>query len=512
MQQRLLAARRREDKYAVFQRTYFRDWEAFVYDCFDWPPGEGPTPYQREALGSLPVAGRYSIRGPHGLGKSALCAWVVLAFALTRDGRDWKLPTMASAWRQLTKYLWPEVHKWSRRLLWEKIGRDPFHPRWELRALSLKLDTGEAFALASDNYELIEGAHADHLLYLFDESKAIPDESFDAAEGAFSGQGEALALAVSTPGEPQGRFYHIHSRRAGYEDWTARKVTTVEAIEAGRISADWVEQRRKQWGESSALFKNRVVGEFAAEDKSSVIPLAWVELAVQRWEVWRDGSTVSAPNGEPTRLKAVGADVASGAEHGNKSVIARCYEGFKVGELEKYPGGDEDTATMQLAGRIGGILGAEGNEEVLAFIDVIGVGLGCYQRLKERGFENALPFNARKKTDRRDDSDEFGFADTRSAAWWLVREMLDPESGVDVGLPRDDDLIGQLTTPKYRVLSGSRIKVEEKDDVARRIKGASTDEADAVIQSLVGAELVSRPNYKRWLESKLDEMGESDEK
>ena len=44
-------------------------------------------------------------------GKTTIAAWLILWFAPTRDGNpkyeDWKIPTTASAWRQLTKFLWP---------------------------------------------------------------------------------------------------------------------------------------------------------------------------------------------------------------------------------------------------------------------------------------------------------------------------------------------------------------------------------------------------------------------
>jgi hypothetical protein len=183
------------------------------------------------------------VRGPHGLGKTTLSSWVIVHFALTRDGRDWKCVTTASAWRQLAKFTWPEVHKWARRLRWDRVGRAPFSAN-ELLTLNLKLSTGEAFAVASDNPAYIEGAHADHLLYVFDESKAIPGGVFDAAEGAFSNAGgdtaaEAYALAISTPGEPQGRFYEIHKRQPGLEDWWTRHVTLEETIAAGRVSREW---------------------------------------------------------------------------------------------------------------------------------------------------------------------------------------------------------------------------------------------------------------------------------
>jgi len=203
-----------------FAEVYGNDPARFVHECFHWPEGKGPTAYQHEVLTELPIRRRIAMRGPHSLGKTALASWVILWFALTRDampGGDWKVVSTASAWRQLTHYLWPEIHKWSRRLQWELIGRGAFDQRTELLGLMLKLGNGEAFAAASDKPDLIEGAHATRLLYVLDEAKAIPPATWDAAEGALA-SGDCFALAISTPGEPQGRFYEIHSRKPGLED------------------------------------------------------------------------------------------------------------------------------------------------------------------------------------------------------------------------------------------------------------------------------------------------------
>lgn len=479
-------------RFELFQRQYYDDWPALIHDCIDWRTDQQPASYQDEIIATLQANHRAAARGPHGLGKTALAAWVILAFALTRDGQDWKAPTTASAWRQLSKYLWPEIHKWARRLRWDKIGREPFNPRLELLTLSLKLETGEAFAVTSDDAATIEGAHADHLLYVFDESKAIPDATFDAAEGAFAGAGgdtasEAFALAISTPGEPTGRFYDIHRRKPGYEDWQARHVTLTEAIEAGRISRDWAEQRRLQWGETSAVYLNRVAGEFAASDEDTVIPLAWIELANDRWRDWAEA-------GKPGAFAGVGVDVGGGGEAGDKSIEALAYDRYKIDTLRKHSRGDPETATMQTAGRVKGILDAKGGR---AFIDVIGIGAGVYHRLREQGYKNALAFNAsegavwqvgKKSVPITDRSGEFTFVNKRAAAWWLMRELLDPVSGVDIALPPDDDLTGELTTPKWKVQSGARIQVESKDDIRRRLK-RSTDSADAVIQVITGPEL-----------------------
>ena len=263
---------------SVFRKTYYNDFVALIHDCFNWRDGEHPTFYQDEILSEFLNNKRVAVRGPHGLGKTAMAAWLILAFCLTRDGEDFKVPTTASSWRQLTKYLWPEIHKWSRRIRWNKVGREPYRKDKELLSLAIKTLTGEAFAVASSDPELIEGAHADQLCYVFDESKAIPDETWDAAEGAFA-QGNCYSFSISTPGDRTGRFYEIHRRAPGYESWYTRHVTLEESIKAGRISSEWVKEKRDQWGEDSPVFQARVLGEFPEHSDDSLISLSWVERA-----------------------------------------------------------------------------------------------------------------------------------------------------------------------------------------------------------------------------------------
>ncbi len=445
----------------TFKVQYRNDPVAFVHDCIDWKD-EQPAPYQDEILELLAVNRRVAARGPHGLGKSALASWAILWFALTRDGEDWKIPTTASAWRQLSRFLWPEIHKWARRLRWDKIDRGPFNENSELLSLNLKLKTGEAFALASDNAALIEGAHAANLLYIFDESKTIPPPTWDSAEGAMS-SGDCYWLAISTPGDPNGQFYDIHARRPGFEDWQVRHVKLSEAIEAGRISREWAEQRKAQWGETSAVYQNRVLGEFAASEEDGVIPLAWIEAANQRWLEW-----VEAGRKLPDLMTAVGVDVARSGK--DKTAYALRY-GWLISELRRTNRED----TMQTAGRVAGILDAHGGK---AIVDVIGIGAGVFDRLREQK-KKVVAFNAAEATAKRDKSKELGFVNCRSAAWWAMREILETEP---VALPPDDLLTGDLTAPTWRVVSGGKIQVESKDEIRKRI-GRSTDDGDAVIQS-----------------------------
>ena len=459
---------------------YGNDPVAFVHDCFLWKEDEGPVVYQDEIMSNLVQYRRESVRGPHGLGKTAMVAWLVLWFALVHDDEiDWKIPITASAWRQLTKFAMPEIHKWARKLDWKKLGREPFSERLELQQINLRLRNGEAFALASDNSVMIEGAHASKMLYVFDESKEIPPPTWDSAEGAFSA-GDCYWLSVSTPGEPIGRFYDIQSRKPGYDDWHVRHVTLEEAISAGRVNQHWADQRKLQWGEDSAVYQNRVLGEFATSESEGVIPLSWVEKANARWEEWHD-----APSTLP--FTAVGADIARSGE--DKTVLALRFCNV-VTELRKYARQD----TMESVGRIKGILDVHGGRAV---VDVIGIGAGVVDRLRELHME-VTPFNASEKTDFRDKSNEMGFVNCRSAAWWHMRELLDPHSVDDpIALPPDDMLTGDLVSPHWKITSGGRIQVESKDDIHKRL-GRSTDDGDAVVMAFW---MPHTPSMQSWIDA-----------
>jgi len=472
------------DPRSTFTAKYYHDPARFNAECFDAELAD----YQQHIAQDLETEHRVAVRGPHGLGKTALAARLILWFALTREANadDWKIPTTASAWRQLTKYLWPEVSKWSRHIRWDVIGwRGPLKENTELLTLSIKLPHGEAFALASNKSDLIEGAHASQLLYVFDEAKSIPDATWDSAEGAFS-TGDCYWLAISTPGEPQGRFHQIHQRQAGYTDWKARHVTLEDAITAGRISETWAAAREAQWGAGSAVYQNRVLGEFASSQTTGVIPLAWVEQANERWHVWQDA-------GKPHRFfTGVGVDVGGGTG-GDKITLAPCYDGVKIDEIRSSAFAiDPSITTMEIVGKVNGILDVHGGGAV---VDVIGLGAGVQHRLIEMG-RKSIPFNAAAKTGFTDKSGELGFANWRAAGWWLLREMLDPTSGADVCLPPDDELTGDLTAPHVkRIDSNSKILIESKEEIRKRI-GRSTDSADAVIQIIIGPHLWREANTK----------------
>ena len=485
-----LELRRRQRRQNFFE-SYYNDRVAFIHDCFDWDKlrPEKPADYQLEIAGRLDTSDRAAMMGPHGLGKTSLASWLVLHFALTRDGyRFWKCITTASVNRQLERYLWPEIHKWASLVRWQKVLRQPFC-RDELLTLSLNLSTGAAFAVSSDDPSYIEGAHEDELFYVFDESKAIQDATFDAAEGAFSNAGLetgkiAKALVMSTPGDTMGRFHDIMVKKPGFEDWKPRHVSLTECIKANRVSSSWADARKRQWGVHDRRYINRVLGQFAPGSSDGIIPLPWIEAAFERWRQLE-------AQGALANLKpfAVGTDV---ADAGTDSTVNAVLVGLNgnpniVSHLEVLP---KDSAGLNLNKATGRLVRyARQSPGCVFVIDANGAGAHMPQRLEEIKEEKGLafevvPFVAQTKTERTDIAGEMKFRNIRSAAWWHLRELLDPQQQKEVALPPDEELKEELFIPKWRELSEGVIQLESKDDLRKGKRlGRSTNKADAVVQA-----------------------------
>lgn len=458
-----------DSKFKQFQKTYRNDPLAFVQDCMVFNEGESLAPYQAEFIGNVLSKQREAMYGPRGLGKTSVVAMMIHWAMLTVD--DCKIPTTASAWQQLTNFLWPEIRKWAGRIRWDRVGRDPYKAKDEMKAeeLSINGDQCLAFAVASVDTNRIEGAHSmRRVMCVFDESKAIQDSTFDSSEGAFTKTQEPLAIAVSTPGPPIGRFYEICSNKDGkYSDWWVRHVTMEEQIKCGRMSADWAEKRRLQWGQDSALYKNHVLGEFAGDADGTVIPWHLIERAAERWK---------NHNGMFGPITALGVDVGGGVDP--SAIALAC--GPSILEIREYDYRD----TMETTGIVAGLLNKYPG--ATAFIDVIGLGSGVYYRLKEQGL-NVEAVNSAAKSEVMDKSGELGYANCRAEMWWTCRERLEEEPST-IALPDDDFLKGELTAPKYKHQSNGKILIESKDEIRKRL-GRSTNKADACLMALLGRDI-----------------------
>lgn len=454
--------------------------------------------YQRDICRALMIHKRVAVRGPHGIGKTTIAAvfnlWMIAAYP-----SDVKVVNTASKWRQLQKFLYPEIRKWARQADWQRIGLTVRDNR-ELQALSLKLVGKESFAVACTQPSAIEGAHARYLGYVYDESKAIPDETFDATEGAFSNANNesgyiAYALALSTPDKTSGRFYDIHAHKPGYEDWHAIHVTLEQAISAGSISREWAEQRARQWGVESSRYQNRVLGNFAANaDDNQLVSLKAIEDAFDRYDDRLERGIIDGS-------KALGVDVARKGKDDNAIVSL---VGNNVDEIIR----NSYQSTMRATGAI--IRAAQRSKELPIGVDEIGVGGGVVDRLAEQGY-NVLEVNVAKTSKRRARHSKDEFDNLYSELRWSLAEMLDARNFLNddgtiredemLAIKRDDILENELLMPRWEELSDGRIHVESKRELEARLKREgrpykSPDTLDALCAALYAQSRKSRKRGK----------------
>lgn len=201
----------------------------------------------------------------------------------------------------------------------------------------------------------------------------------------------------------------------------------------------------------------------AADNPYQIIPTAWVLAAQARWV----SSCV-------TPATVVGVDVARG---GSDRTVLCGRHGVWVAPLLKYPGHRTPDGAAA-AGLVRQFMSQ--NPGCRAVVDVVGIGASCYDHLKY-GQGSFRPFHSSEKTFKRDKSGMLTFCNARAAAYWTLREALDPETGQQVALPPDPELLADLTCPRWVERAGG-ILVESKDEIRKRI-GRSPDCADACVMA-----------------------------
>jgi hypothetical protein len=217
-------------------------------------------------------------------------------------------------------------------------------------------------------------------------------------------------------------------------------------------------------------------GDFGAGVKDSewqVIPTLWVEAAQARW---KDRATMRQM-GLLGEMDSLGVDPVRGGD--DNLVIAKRYRNW-IDELyvEKGTGVPDGTA---VAARVV----MEQKDQAPIHIDVIGVGASPYDKLKDIGV-HVVGVDVRNASTETSSDGIMRFYNLRSQLWWQMREMLDPESGLDIALPPDTELLKDLTAPLWS-FKGKEIQIEVKELTKKRI-GRSPDRADAVILAMMNTQ------------------------
>ena len=448
--------------------AYAHDPLGFVLFAFPWGEAgtvlehdSGPEPWQRDVLGeigrSVGNAGdaiRIAVASGHGVGKSALVAWIIVwALATFRDTRG---VVTANTATQLKTKTWPELTKWLRLAVcahWFEISATAIssvetgHARtWRIDAVPWNLRSTEAFA----------GLHNQgrRLFVAFDEASAIPDPVWETIEGALTDRGtEILWLATGNPTRNTGRFRECFGRfrhRWQRHQVDGRKVSLTDKDEIARWAADY--------GDDSDFFRVRVKGEFPRGGAMQFIDGETVGEAVRR------------PAESHLRQPLVmGVDCARGGDDQSTIWFRRGCDARSVPAI-KLRIGD----LMVLSGKVAEQ--ALRHRAAAVFIDEGGIGAGVVDRVRQMlAGHLVVGINFGGRSDRYTLGDGMPLTANKAAEMWAsMRAWL--KTGA---IPDDPELLAELTGREYGFNLHNAIQLEKKEDMKKRGL-ASPDNADGL--------------------------------
>jgi hypothetical protein len=439
---------------------FAKDPLAYVLWAFPWgEPGSeladevGPEEWQRgvlnditEGLLTADEAIRLATTSGHGIGKSALVAWLILWAMSTAV--DTKGVVTANTENQLKTKTWVELAKWYRLCINKELFKltatrlisvDPAHEdTWRFDMVPWSERNTEAFA----------GLHnkGKRIFLLFDEASAIPDVIWEVSEGALTDRGtEILWACFGNSTRNKGRFRECFKGGKFEKRWLSRAVDSRSVRFSNKKQ---IEEWAADYGEDSDFFRIRVRGVFPRVDASSFISFESATNAIEREFLI---------SGEPV---IIGVDV--GRFGDDPSVIfPRCGRDAVTRPVELYHSID----TMQFASKVASAYLKYGAASVM--IDSGGVGGGVVDRLRMLRIP-VVEVDFGSSPDGVNFGDGAKYANKRAEIWGAMRNWLETGSIPERVHGADLTLIDELVAPSYSLNSQEAILLESKKDMRRR--------------------------------------------
>jgi hypothetical protein len=434
-----------------------------------------PWSKQLEILNSVWKNKITAARSCHGAGKSWTAARVGITYLMAWPSI---VVTTAPTGRQVRMILWQE---WA---LAVNKAKKPLGGR--LLTVEHKIADGwYAFGFATDVPDNFQGLHGKRILVIVDEAAGIEPKIFAAIESLLTSENARL-LCIGNPTDPDSNFAKLFSdpkvgkihisafdtpnfttfgiTEADFETNTWEERITGPLPYPELVTPAWAYDKYVKWGPDSPDYIARVKGQFPEAGENVLIPLTWVELAMQRWADMAEGE----PREMGVDVARFGMDESALAPRAGRKVIS--IQGWHKHDLMETAGWVKTEAVQLKMAQVK--------------VDVIGMGAGVVDRLNEqRRTRPGLPFAVEGIDVSKAPKNQERFFDLTSELWWNIRDMLDPNPASNptpIGLPPDEDLLGQLTSRRYTYTSTGKVRLESKDDIKKRGL-SSPDRADAVV-------------------------------
>lgn len=438
---------------------------------------------QREILEALVKHRKVAVRSGHGLGKSFIAAICVLYLAYVWKGLG---VTTAPTFRQVEKVLWGEIH-W----LYNNAGGEQ-KMGGILKKTALELGDKwfvEGFS-TRDPKAAITGFHEENVFAIIDEAGGVAQEVFDAVEGILT-SANSFILLIGNPIEAGGPFEHAFRPGSDFYQihlscWDCPNVRHKKVIFPKLVSHTWPQEKKDAWGEDSNLYRVRVDGNFPVEGKDSLIPIKYIDIALQE-------------DFEEDKIASFGVDVAR--QGTDRTVIGVRYKSgkFKILEIT------EKKKTTDTVGRVKNWYNTMVDQSLAKEdmppinVDDIGVGGGVVDML----LEDEYPVNAISGAqgvdeivqEEENEPDPEKFMNMRAWNYWKLRiALMQGRVSID-----DEDLGNELSKIPLAFSSKGKIKIPDKDEIRKLLNGSSPDLADCMCLAWAKDESEEYCNFVRMI-------------
>ena len=410
-----------------------------------------PYPWQMEALKCVAL-GKESLLGksvalvaPNGSGKTACCVAPAILYFLSLYPRG-QVPVTSSSWMQVEKQIFPALKSYLSL---------PAFAGWECTKTELRTPQGGfAIGFSTDNAGRAEGWHPKHgmdvdpVLYVLDEAKSIPDGIFSAVSRCTLHQ----AFITSSPGADNGAFYQCFHRNA--PSYYKIRVTYDDCPHIEKNDRGRKARMLAEYGEHSPIYRSSILGEFTDVEGQGVVKRHALEELLANPPEYKNNGEICA-----------GFDFAGGRD---ENVVA-------IGQGNRFFIADHwaspDTVTAR--GRFRYACQQWGVPANAVFADGDGLGLPMVDDFRAEGFF----LNVYRGGFPADDSK--AFANVRAQAWHAFSRAIETKQLI---LDIDEITKEQILAPRLEVDTMGRIKIESKDDMAKR-GVRSPDRADALVMA-----------------------------
>jgi hypothetical protein len=260
----------------------------FVLYSYPWlQPGtrladyDGPDDWQIEVLVHVgqevakregdPAAAwaaiKIAVASGHGIGKTALIAWLIHWFLCCFPFPQIKVT--AGTMNQLSGKTWRELAVWHRMSIQESFFL------WTATRFALREAKerwfAEAIPWSEHNSDSFAGTHERYVMYLFDEGSTIADIIWEVSEGAMTTP-LCIWIVFGNPVRNTGRFRECFRKRRKYW-WTRR----VDARAARMTNKAQIALWEEEYADKEDWRRTRIYGQFPEQAVNQLIPEAAVD-------------------------------------------------------------------------------------------------------------------------------------------------------------------------------------------------------------------------------------------